>query len=499
MEPDSPAQGRGNWALYLGPGARMESLSPVLEGLALSGEHSNAHSPRFFSWDGDPSEQGSGAWRLVLDTDTFPIEDVGLIRRSVQDHPGGVLILTGRESRTQAAIALLALPATRWLPWPLDIEQIAGLLDPPKVPMHAPETSVGTGAPLEDAGSWTGEGPAPWSKPTTGQDSDGFDEKPRSIQELRELEDDLQAIEQILANGPMAFPGPEEEGEEQLVGLQDPRGLELSPEEIEAFFEPQPEELDFDPPGQSRLDQAALAGPALAEEQAPPATESHPTPDRSHAGEPNGPTSWTPPTWYKDQIADLADWAQRLTIAGGTEGLQDQALAQDVFGLTQFARTLGYLAAPPAQGTQEIGLATVLEELLAGLAGARDGSPRYLFRPQPGAIVRSDKTLLCTSLDALLHLADACSGPEDVVRVSLETNLEAGGHLIQIRFPAGPLGQLPVDQVLAPYALRRLVPQIGPNALAAAGRILQGQGGDLAIGLGEDPDQRILQVTLPLA
>jgi hypothetical protein len=49
--------------------------------------------------------------------------------------------------------------------------------------------------------------------------------------------------------------------------------------------------------------------------------------------------------------------------------------------------------------------------------------------------------------------------------------------LITIEFPAGRLSGVPPETILSPYGLRRIVPTLGPNALAAATGIFAGQGG----------------------
>ena len=448
----------------------------ALRGLSLPPGPSTPPVPKPLGAPGELLGLDPGAWHLILDTDAISIEDVGLVRHFSRSNPITSLTLTGIDDRGRVARTLLGLSGARWLPWPPDIEQVQDLLthDPRPTagqPSGSRQPNQETVPPKEEATLASPQDPAaehpPWDLPVA---VDG----PGPLSELRELEDDLEAIEQILTAGPMGS------GESPVLGpggsspKHDPGSMALTAEEVAAFFDPGPtEETQVSPSGPPTAPAEATTGPVAP--------------------------GLTPPTWYKDQVADLADWAQRLSLAGSPTGFQDQALAQDVLGLTQFARTLGFLAAPPPRGDQKINLETMLEELLAGLAGAREGSPRYLFRPNPGAMVLSDKVLLCTALDALLQLADACCGSTDVVRVSLQTSVEPAEHRVQIQFPSGPLSSLPPGEALAPYALKKMLPQIGPNALAAAGRILQGQGGDLAIGEGSGPGERLLQATLPSA
>ena len=205
------------------------------------------------------------------------------------------------------------------------------------------------------------------------------------------------------------------------------------------------------------------------------------------------------------QVADLADVAQRIDLslralveeAGDAaptwaEGLD--ALTGEVGRLVQFTRTLGYLAAPPARGEQVFSLSTLLEELLKSVARAGPDAPRYLYRGPGELEVRSDKRLLVQAFDALLQLAGGCAASGEVVRVAAR---EAAGELegsqeveVEITFPAGPLRDLEPGELLRPYALRRRLPGIGPNAIAAAAGILRGQGGGLALGPAGDGELR---------
>src|SRR5207245_657680 len=78
------------------------------------------------------------------------------------------------------------------------------------------------------------------------------------------------------------------------------------------------------------------------------------------------------PRWWRDQIADLADAAQRIDLgaralraaAGDFDpeaGKQLDALDGEVARLVQFARTLACLAAPPVRGEQTFDLAEMLQ------------------------------------------------------------------------------------------------------------------------------------------
>ena len=85
------------------------------------------------------------------------------------------------------------------------------------------------------------------------------------------------------------------------------------------------------------------------------------------------------------------------------------------------------------------------------------------------------------------------------MRVSVVAN--GGSVTARIDAPAGPLHALEPAEILEPYSFRRLLPSIGPNALAAASRILEGQGGSLVLERTDgNPDQGprfLFEVSLP--
>ena len=221
----------------------------------------------------------------------------------------------------------------------------------------------------------------------------------------------------------------------------------------------------------------------------PPGSEtSHADWDPSERGPAESGTLEAPmPPWYRDQIADLSDLAQRLHLdlfaledaqgPGGPAPLG--ALREDVARLTQFTRTLGYLAAPPARGQQELSLRTLAQEQLATLAGLGPSAPRFLFKGASPALVQSDKGLLVGALDAILQVAAQCAGAHPAtVRVHCAES-EAWATL-HVSFPPGPLQAWSETEVFEPYRLKESLPSIGPNALGASRAILRGQGGELA-------------------
>jgi hypothetical protein len=215
-----------------------------------------------------------------------------------------------------------------------------------------------------------------------------------------------------------------------------------------------------------------------------------PEPDRVSAPI-SAPTRTELPPFYREQIADLADIVQRLRLsvgaahdsgdAGAPQRLDE--LDGEVARLQQFTRTLGYMVAPPAPGNQEFDVAVVLEEMLGTLASGPD-APRFLFKGGEPMVVRSDKALLFQAFDAMLQVAAGCGQTGDQVRVSVGAGEDRDGHeLVRVRvsFPAGPLATLEPGEIVRPYALKRHLPTIGPNALAAAEGIVTGQGGRLAL------------------
>lgn len=185
-----------------------------------------------------------------------------------------------------------------------------------------------------------------------------------------------------------------------------------------------------------------------------------------------------PPSYFKDQVADLADIAQRIQLALETADEKDsdglQSVGQEVERLVQFTRTLGYLVSPPTPGTQTFDLSEMVDVFLAGTPKTPD-TPRMLFRGGGPLLVRSDRALLSQALDAFLFLASSCAGKGEIVR--LQTRAEGELCVLTIQFPPGPLTDVEPEKILQPYGLRRAIPKLGPNALAAATGIVAGQGG----------------------
>ncbi len=407
--------------ILLGPGPRLERLEALLQRLG-------AGLPRRRLLDLDellaPAAEGSPAPRLLLlDVDLVAPEDLGLPLRALRRHPGMSLGLLGSDSGTLAARRLLAQPGARWLAWPLDLEQIEGIL--PALAQPAAPTSKSPAPPAPPRGEP--------SLPST----------PRGVQD----EAIRRQVEEILGTSPRANPSP---------------GPAAT-----AAPEPAP--------------RAARATAALA-----------PTPPTGTPPAPNGSPTPAPPApapWFRDQVADLADVVQRAELGlaqvraaaegavGGDLEERLERLSEEFVRLVQFTRTLGYLVAAPPPGAQRIEFGALLEAQLRSARSEPD-CPRFLFRTTGDLWVRSERSLLTEALDALLGLAQLCAGPEGTVRVEVQAR-EGQGRSVEARlaFPAGPLRDLSPERILEPYGLRRILPALGANSLAAARGILVGQGG----------------------
>jgi len=213
-----------------------------------------------------------------------------------------------------------------------------------------------------------------------------------------------------------------------------------------------------------------------------------------------------PPGYFRDQVADLADIAQRIEgglatarDAGSIPGTQGDALEGDVARLVQFTRTLSYLSAPPPRGDQVFDLSELIETLVDALPRKGPQSPRWLVRSNGPLRVRSDREILLQAFDALLFVAEKCSSRGEIVRVqaTVVEGSEPPRVRVAIEFPQGKLAGVDPARVVEPYGLRRILPDLGPNALSAAAGILAGQGGRLELRPGRERLSWIVE--LPLA
>ncbi len=465
------------WPLILGPTARAIPLEPLLAALQGGGRVPGSGAQLCTLGDLDEllktGEADPRPGRLLLDADCIPPSDLGFVTRFLSRHSRWQLWLFGEDDHCRAARTLLTLPQTRWCGWPLDLEQLQRLL-------------VGTGdGPPSQAG---GVHPKPRAanRPAVTQP------QPSPAGAQTKLEEDLGKIESILAGNTLAD-DPAVDLESSISDTE-PAELTLTHEELEAF-------------------QASIA----ANYPSDPATSE---PEKVEAPEPAPQASGSlPPKWYRSQVADLADIAQRLDLAlnalreqhqendGGGEtsaALDDpiERLGHDALRLVQFSRTLGYLAAPPGQGDDLIRLDTLLQETMSGMSDSGSGGARFLFRAEGPLEIRSDKGLMVLVLDAVLALANGAAGADGEVRASaVKVAREEGPPQaeLHISFPTGPLAEIPPPEVLEPYGLRGKLPGLGPNALAAASRILEGQGGSLLYGEGDEPGQALFVLRLPCA
>jgi len=462
------------WTLLLGPGDGLAGLAPLLRCVAGS----RPAGPGPLATDGGESdgppdvvevlEGWAGLFsgfppsgRLLLDAERLPLEEVGLVRAFLQSRPGWHLHLCGSDPSSPAARRLQPLARAHWEPWPLTVDQLTLLARPP----------------FEPPGPSADPDPAPARSPARARDP-------------------AVDIGPVPAHAPVPDPAPAPPQAPAPDGSApaDPplRGPGIAPHlrrEIESIL--------------GRPERGAQA--ARAAVAAPPAPSlDSPAPSLS-----------TPP-WFRSQVADLADIAQRLELcmersrASLAEDADDPppgcraALATievELLRLIQFTRTLGYIAAPPGSGGGRVRLDAMLAELLDA-AGSEQGAPRYLLRCDGELPVQADKALLAQALDALLVLAHGCAGAQGAVRVEAR-RAEPDEVSVHLAFPAGPLAEIPRERVLEPYALRPILPRLGANALAAAAGILRGQGGALELAHedenGTEPDLLRWTLRLPLA
>ncbi len=471
----------GPVSTVLGPGARLGALAAALGRGSRPG----------LSHVEDLAEAldlapGSLGW-LVLDVAATPLADLGLLRRLRARHAGLRVLWTG-DGEDLPRLGALAAPEDPFRPWPLDVTT-----------WPVPQLAVSGGAREAQA------------QPAEPQQA------PRSGPRLRSarstsgsLDPDLGRIEAILAGFagavgvPQAPPPPAEfddrqteldgdlEPDEPLDDGEPPFDDPLSDDDLGGPFEapPQPQRAPGRRPVHSALE---LDEPLLTKEELEAffdAPEPAPSPSRAPRAEtPGAVTPLTPlPRWYRDQVADLADLVQRAELAShaAAEGGAPARAALDgeLARLRQFVRTLGCVAAPPSAGATPVDVSVLVEETLASLAQRPDvgraGRPRFLFRSGAGLVARADKGLLAAGLDALLVVAAEAGGPEDVVRTEVRA-LDDAALEVRVDFAAGRLAGLAPATILEPYALRSRLPQVGANALAAAGGIFVGHGGDLAL------------------
>lgn len=447
MSSTNPEFGAPGGHLSLGPGSRLASLEPILGAL---GAASVAHLSDLGALLGPQGEDQ----RVLVDLQSLPTEDAGILRRWLQQNPSCILELVGGDPTRAVAQSLTLQANAHWNPWPLDTERLALWA------RGQGQGNMASSAPL-----------APSAQPHE-----------NTAPRLQDPE--LRAIEKIL--GDMS----NDEGTEALT----PFDIQTNPTAPPARERPAPQHLD---PGPSPAPDPGAFGAGLDPE---------PDPSPDPVIQPNTSQLITTelPSWYRDQVADLADMAQRLdlglrrTLEASEEAESDNALrglSEDIMRLGQFTRTIGYLAAPPGPDGSTVDLSGLAQDFLSSLAHEEDGGPRYLFRAAPDAIVRAEKGLLVLAIDAILAVASLATGSNGEVKVGVSK--EGPTATLEVTFPAGPLARLEAPRWLEPYALHRLLPGIGPNAIPAAAAILTGQGGELTMAFEEK--ERTFRVTLPCA
>ena len=121
---DSARSGAQPYRILVGPGARLEGMAPLLAALASRPGATAAADAAEIADLAELLSGASVAGHLVLDADHLPAEDIGFLRRFLARHPGWELVLVGQDAGRQTARTVLALPRTRWLAWPPDLEQL---------------------------------------------------------------------------------------------------------------------------------------------------------------------------------------------------------------------------------------------------------------------------------------------------------------------------------------------------------------------------------------
>jgi hypothetical protein len=421
-------------SIWIGPGDRLRPLIHVLSGLGVLVRDIGDLSETATATSADDIE-------IVLDADEIPLEDVGYLKRFLAEGGHSRVALVGNDAGTRVVRTILALPRARWMPWPPLLDDLITMsgVDVSAPPRPAPLASSPRFVPPR----------------TAAPDDDGAGKS-----------DEIGEIQALLENDQRQAPRARETPTTgRIVRLTDQTEPDFGPEPramgtAEPAVRAEPELPDFGPTNSSGAD----------------------------AGETNENEASAPPPWWRAQIADLADTAQRVEL--GVQALRmvepdsheevrehvDQ-LDAEVARLVQFARTLGFVASPPTRGDQVFDLGEAVQVFVSQLASRPESPPRCQFRCTEPVFVRSDRALLGQAFDAFFWLAGACAAKGDLIRVQVAR--DGGPAEVRVDFPSGPLERVETARILEPYGLRRILPDLGPNALAAAGAILTGQGGSV--------------------
>jgi hypothetical protein len=391
---------------------------------------------------------------VVLDADALGTRDIIDLERFLARPGPARLVLLGEDAGRRGVRGLLRHERARWIAWPPDIEDLQAIAE------------LGDASPAPAAGDeWNGEssraGRPPAARPAAQSSA-----PPRPAQ--------------AGADAPLA---PRHAGARvdsalsaEIAEIERVLG-ELSEFEVEESIAPA-----------TALESEKRTVDAAPEERAAPSPEVGPA---AHAPAPRPGESFRADS-FRSQVADLADIAQRIEISllGLREAHEDastgsassaalEEVGREVARLVQFARTLGYLVAPPGPGAQSFDLTEMLELFLSEIRGAGPDAPRCLLRSNGALPVRSDRQLLSQAFDALFFVARSAAARGEIVRVQARRDESSSPPWarISIDFPAGRLLEVPAETILEPYGLRRILPELGPNALSAAVRIIEGQGG----------------------
>lgn len=465
MPPPIPRDSRAaRGILLVGPGPRAADLARVLAALGTA----QGIEARSFADLADLALESGRTGTVLLDTDATPMEDVGYVRRFLVAHAGFELVLLGADSRSRTA---RVLGTRRFVHWPPDVEELTALVASARA---VPEPSL--------------PGLRPAALPTleaTDSSHTAPDDELELVRSILERESPS-IVSSTTVSPTIVAPtivAPRRESDDDERDLADdtaPVRREFADVFREDFDDRDgtPDENADDPRSHAKHEPRALFGD---EEAATRAT-----------------SGLDIPPWWRAQVADLADTSQRIDLSvrvlaraapeidqGDHEEAQKRLreLEAEVARLLQFTRTLGYVAAPPPTGTQVFDLGEMVHLFAANLAASSNDAPRCQFKTTPGAEVRSDRLLLNQALDAIFFLVRCTSKKGDLVRAQVQRTDDDGRAWIELAldFPSGPLEGFPEDELVAPYGLADLFPDLGPNALAAARGIVAGQGGRLSL------------------
>lgn len=499
--------------LWIASGPHLDALAPFLSALGAPFERGRV---------AELAQSQSPPALVLLHADDLGAEDVLDVRRFLAREREARLLLLGDDAGRRGVRALLRSERARWMSWPPDIDDVraiaAGASRSQPDDVARREAFVTSSAHVASDASVSADAERARAA------REGFAPSSRAAPPPSALEMDVAEIERVLGptHGAERFAPDRDEQVAPRRGESPPQKRTENPpsQRGDDFSSPRaeqaaPRSADFATPPHATTGVSESQSSVFADEET-----SH---DPMHA-EPSGSAAATansrpssPPAPasepFRAQVADLADIAQRIefsvqALREASEDLDDapadpralDALTGDVARLIQFARTLGYVVSPPGPGSQLVDLTEMLELFLSEIRGSGPDAPRCLLRSNGTLRVRSDRQLLSQAFDALFFTARNAAGRGEIVRVQARRDDEAIPPLarVSIDFPAGKLRDVPAATLLEPYALRRVLPDLGPNSLAAAARILQGQGGSCRL----EPQARgrlEWMVTLPLA